>query len=285
MNSNNQIFLNEKYISESEAEISILDRGFLFGDGVYELIPVYNGKPFLLNDHLDRLDASLSLIGMKKYTSQTLSISKIIAEIISKNNLSNSFVYIQITRGIQNQRQHVFNTKINPTVLVMSQNYKTFNDEEIKKGFKAVIHDDYRWSRANIKCTSLLGNVLLKNYAENNDAYETILTRDKKITEGSASNVFFVKNKEILTPKLGNNILSGITRNLILATLNKNKFNTQECDIHVDDIENMDEVWCSSSTNSVVPIIKINNKDVGTGKVGNFSKEIHRLIQEYISKY
>jgi len=285
VNSNNQIFLNEKYISESEAEISILDRGFLFGDGVYELIPVYNGKPFLLNDHLDRLDASLSLIGMKKYTSQTLSISKIIAEIISKNNLSNSFVYIQITRGIQNQRQHVFNTKINPTVLVMSQNYKTFNDEEIKKGFKAVIHDDYRWSRANIKCTSLLGNVLLKNYAENNDAYETILTRDKKITEGSASNVFFVKNKEILTPKLGNNILSGITRNLILATLNKNKFNTQECDIHVDDIENMDEVWCSSSTNSVVPIIKINNKDVGTGKVGNFSKEIHRLIQEYISKY
>ena len=151
-----QIFLNGSFVPKKDAKISIMDRGFMFGDGVYELIPVYNGKPFLLDEHLSRLDNSLSLIDMGSTLSEDFNIQNIISELINKNKYENHFIYIQITRGIDSDRQHIYGSTIQPTIIIMGQSYTPFTLDQIKKGFKATIHEDYRWRRANIKSISLL---------------------------------------------------------------------------------------------------------------------------------
>ena len=160
-----QIFLNGSFVPKKDAKISIMDRGFMFGDGVYELIPVYNGKPFLLDEHLSRLDNSLSLIDMGSALSEDFNIQNIVGELINKNKYKNHFIYIQVTRGIDSDRQHIYESTIQPTIIIMGQSYTPFTLNQIKKGFKATIHEDYRWRRANIKSISLLGNVLLKIHA------------------------------------------------------------------------------------------------------------------------
>lgn len=279
-----QIYLNGSFVTKEEAKISVMDRGFLFGDGVYELIPVYNGKPFLLDKHLSRLDNSLDMIEIKKFSNE-FRIKEIIAEIISKNKYRNHFIYIQITRGIHADRQHIYQSKIDPSVLVMGQFSKPYTFEEIKNGFKAIIHEDYRWRRANIKSTSLLGNVLLKNHAAKQGMYETILIHNDKVTEGSASNIFFVKDNKVYTPRLGNELLSGVTRNLILELLQSNKYHVEESEVTKGEIKSADEIWCSSSTNPIAPIIEVDGVSVNNGIIGNVTLATHKLVSDFISKY
>ena len=279
------IFLNGDFISKSNAQISIMDRGFLFGDGVYELIPIYNGKIFLIDKHLSRLGNSLKLINMKNDSAEIVNIKGTIEHLIQTNNYKNVFIYIHITRGIQNQRQHIYPSEIKPTVLIMGEQYPSFTMEQINKGFKACIQNDYRWAKSNIKSISLLGNVLLKNLAAEQGMFETILMKNNKLTEGSASNVFIVKNKIIQTPKLSNELLPGVTRNLIIGLLKDKNFQVKECDISVDDVKNADEVWCSSSTNEVVPIVNIDDNQINHGLVGDVTLKTYQLVQDFINNY
>ena len=279
------IFLNGDFISKSNAQISIMDRGFLFGDGVYELIPIYNGKIFLIDKHLSRLKNSLKLINMKSDFTEIVNIKGTIEHLIQTNNYKNIFIYIHITRGIQSQRQHIYPSEIKPTVLVMGEQYHSFTMEQITKGFKACIQNDYRWAKSNIKSISLLGNVLLKNLAAEQGMFETILMKNNKLTEGSASNVFIVKNKIIQTPKLSNELLPGVTRNLIIGLLQDKNFQVKECDISVDDVKNADEVWCSSSTNEVVPIVNIDDNQINHGSVGDVTLKTYKLVQNFINNY
>ena len=279
------IFLNGDFISKSNAQISVMDRGFLFGDGVYELIPIYNGKIFLIDKHLSRLENSLKLINMKSNFTEIVNIKGTIEHLIQTNNYKNVFIYIHITRGIQNQRQHIYPSEIKPTVLIMGEQYHSFTMEQINKGFKACIQNDYRWAKSNIKSISLLGNVLLKNLAAEQGMFETILMKNNKLTEGSASNVFIVKDQIIQTPKLSNELLPGVTRNLIIGLLQDKNIQVKECDISEDDVKNADEVWCSSSTNEVVPIVNIDGNQINRGSVGDITLKTYQLVKDFINNY
>jgi D-alanine transaminase len=276
-----EIYLNGKFVSRSSAQISIMDRGFLFGDGVYELIPVYNKKIFLLHKHLNRLKNSLSQIGM----SNIRGIEDIINNLISRNSNDNFFIYLHITRGKQFQRNHIYREEVEPTILVMCEQYPSYEKEQIKKGFHACIHDDFRWLKSNIKSISLLGNVMLKNHASKNGYYETLLIRDNKLTEGSASNVFIVKDNIIHTPRLSNKLLPGVTRDLLIDLLKNNDMAINESDISQDDLLSSDEVWCSSSTNAVVPITMVDENQIGSGKVGSTSLLAYDITRDFIKNY
>ena len=276
-----EIYLNGSFLAKSQAQISIMDRGFLFGDGVYELIPVFNKKVFLLDEHLKRLKNSLNLIQMNEIQD----LDKIINTLIKKNIKNTFFVYLHITRGVQNSRNHIYSENIEPTVLLMCEDYPEFSEDLIKKGFQATIQDDFRWMKSNIKSISLLGNVLLKNHASSNGCYETLLIRNNKLTEGSTSNVFIVKDEIIYTPKLSNELLPGVTRGLLIKLLNENHLKVIESDIYESDIVNADEVWCSSSTNAVVPIIKVDDNIINNGRVGNITMKVYEIAQDFISNF
>lgn len=280
-----QIYLNGVYIPRANANISIMDRGFLFGDGVYELIPLYRKKIFLLDKHLKRLKNSLNLIGMKDDDFNINDIENIITTLVKKNKYENYFFYIHITRGIQNTRQHIYPENLKPTVLVMGENCSIFNKDEISKGFKASIQSDFRWTKSNIKSISLLSSVLLKNYASQHGFYETLLIRDNKLTEGSASNVFVVKNNKIFTPKLSDDLLPGVTRDLLINLLKENNLDVVEEDVTESDLKIADEIWCCSSTNFVTPIIQIDDSIINNGTVGNITLRAYDLVRDFISAY
>ena len=277
------IYLNGKYLNRDDAKISIMDRGFLFGDGVYELLPIYRSKPFLINKHLQRLKSSLELVGMSADSKIIESLEEIMLELISKNKYIDHFFYVHITRGYQPSRNHVYPKDIEPTVLVMGEEYKVFPKEKLENGFKGCVREDFRWMKSNIKSISLLGNVMLKNYAAQNGFYETLLVRNKKLTEGSASNIFVVKKGQVMTPNLGVEILPGVTRDLLIELFRNNNIEVQETDVTEDDLLSSEEVWCTSSTNYCVPITEIDNKKIGNGKVGNYSYRSYDLITKFIS--
>tara|TARA_B100000795_G_scaffold191220_1_gene145752 strand:- start:286 stop:1122 length:837 start_codon:yes stop_codon:yes gene_type:complete len=276
-----EIYLNGSFLPRSKAQISIMDRGFLFGDGVYELIPVFNKKVFLLDEHLKRLKNSLNLIQMNEIKG----LDKIINTLIKKNIKNTFFIYLHITRGVQSSRNHIYSENIDSTILLMCEDYPAFSENLIKKGFQATIQDDFRWMKSNIKSISLLGNVLLKNHASSNGCYETLLVRNKKLTEGSTSNVFIVKDEIIYTPKLSNELLPGVTRGLLIKLLNQNNLKVIESDIYQSDLINADEVWCSSSTNAVVPIVKVDDNIINDGKAGSITMKVYEITQDFIINF
>jgi len=280
---NQIIYLNGQYINRDNAKISIMDRGFLFGDGVYELIPVYNSKPFLVNKHLKRLRSSLELVGMRKDFQDIENLEEIMFELISKNEYVNHFFYVHITRGYQSSRNHVYSENIKHTVLVMGEEYKVFSKDKLEEGFKGCVRDDFRWMKSNIKSISLLGNVMLKNYAAQHGFYETLLVRNKKLTEGSASNIFVVKNGQVMTPNLGVELLPGVTRDLLIELFQNDNIEVKETDVTEDDLLNSEEVWCTSSTNYCVPITEIDGKKIGDGRVGKYAYKSYDLISKFIS--
>jgi D-alanine transaminase len=280
----NIVFLNGKFIDKSKASISIMDRGFLFGDGVYELIPVYKSRIFLLDKHLARLRSSLNHINIDSESVGINNIGDVINDIIEKNKILDSFIYVHITRGAQSPRNHVYQSDLKPTTLVMGENYNIFSKEQIMRGFEATVQTDFRWTKSHIKSISLLGNVLLKNHANDNNFYETLLIRDDLLTEGAASNVFIVEDDKVITPKLSENLLPGVTRDLIINLARQSGKQIFEEDISSDRLVGADEIWCSSSTNYVVPITKVDDVDIQNGKVGDTTKEFYNLVTKYIQE-
>ena len=236
---------------------------------------------FLLHKHLDRLKNSLNLIGMHFING----LEEAIEKLISSSTKNNFYIYLHITRGQQSHRNHIYSKSIQPTVLIMCEEYLSFDQNQIASGFSACVQEDFRWLKSNIKSISLLGNVLLKNLADSEGFYETLLIRDNKLTEGSASNVFTVKNNEIFTPKLSNELLPGVTRDLLIELLNDNNMKVTEADISQEDLLNADEVWCSSSTNAVVPIVKVDNTDIGSGKTGDITLFAHKITKDFVRSY
>ena len=277
------VYLNGKYLPKEKASLSILDRGFLFGDGVYELIPIYNKKIFYINDHLSRLRNSLDQINISPKLIDETNIEEIINHVIDKNNFINHYIYIHISRGVDENRNHIYTTECVPTILVMGENYKPFSLDIIKSGKKAITEEDYRWLRSNIKSTSLLANVLLKNKAARDHAYESLLIRDGYLTEGSASNVFIIKDSVIKTPRLSNKLLPGITRKFLTHLIESNELPFDECDITDKELLDADEIFCSSSTNPVVPIIQVNDKKI-CDEAGPMSMKLYNCAQDFIKE-
>jgi D-alanine transaminase len=281
MSNSEVVYLNGKYSPKNQTTLSILDRGFLFGDGVYELVPVYNKYIFYIENHLNRLKSSLELINIDPSTVDDDKFIKIINSLIDQNDYVNHYIYIHISRGVDKKRNHIYTKECEPTILIMGENYKPFDKATIELGKKAIIEEDYRWLKSNIKSTSLLANVLIKNKAYTNDAYEALLLRDEYLTEGSASNVFIVDKGVIKTPKLSNKLLPGITRKFLTDLIIENNLDFEECDIPRNLLLSADEIFCSSSTNPVVPITQVDNYPI-SNKAGPVSMKLYQHAQQFI---
>jgi D-alanine transaminase len=271
------VFLNGEYLDKHDAKVSVLDRGFLFGDGVYEVIPVYHKKPFRLYDHLNRLKHSAELINISLPLNDAKFLEHI-ETVISRYHAPHLSIYIQITRGVSHYRDHLAET-LTPTILIMP-NVLNVESSELT-AIKTVLLDDIRWQHCNIKSISLLGNILLKQEALSLGADEALLHRSQILTEGATSNIFIVKNNEIHTPIKSDFILSGITRDVIIELAHNYQINLLEKDITVSELYDADEVWVSSSSREISPVTQINDKIVGQGGIGAISKVMHSAFQQF----
>jgi len=274
------VYLNGEFKPLSTASINILDRGFIFGDGVYEVIPIFNRIIFCFDEHMNRLENSLEAIFMDNpYTSNQW--RSIFEELIDTIEESEQSIYLQITRGVS-ERDHDIKIADKPTIFVMS---RPIEKKNFSVGINAITHEDIRWQYCDIKAITLLPSVLLRHKAREQGAKEAILIRDGYITEGAASNVFVCKNDEVLTPLKSKHVLPGITRDLVIEILANNKITYLETTISEKDLLNADEVWITSSTWEIVPVIQLNNLPVGTGETGALWQRVDQLYQEFKSVY
>ncbi|WP_295623288.1 D-amino acid aminotransferase [uncultured Nitrosomonas sp.] len=273
------IYLNGKFMPIEEAFIPVLDRGFIFGDGVYEVIPVYSRKPFRLTEHLMRLQHSLDGIRLKNPFSNE-EWRNILEQVITNNDGEDQYIYLHITRGVA-KRDHAFPANVPPTVFIMSNPLLQPSEELLKNGASAVTANDNRWVRCDVKAISLLPNILLRQLAVDVQALETILIRNGFLTEGSASNIFIVKNKMLLAPPKSNLMLPGITYDVVLELAAANQIPHEIREIYETEIRIADEILLTSSTKEIMPITLLDNKPVGDGKPGEFFRQLHALYQEY----
>lgn len=260
------VYLNGELTPLNEAKISVLDRGFIFGDGVYEVIPVYDRVPFRLPGHLARLTRSLDAIRLTNpHTDQEW--AKLIDSLIENHEWADQSIYVQITRGAA-PRDHRMPANIAPTVFMMASRLSRPSDAERSAGVAVISLTDNRWLRCNVKSTALLGNVLLRQQAADAGAAECVLFRDGWLTEASASNVFVVKDGTLLAPPADNLILSGITYEAVLELAREHAMPLQVRRISEAEVRAADELWLTSSSKEVLPITSLDGKPVGNGKPG-----------------
>ena len=268
-------YINGKFKPLSDVHISPLDRGFIFGDGVYEVIPVYDGNAFRLDAHLRRLNNSLEAIRLPNPHSEQ-QWQSIIQGLIDKNSPGDRSLYLQITRGVAD-RDHAFPKANGTTVFAMSKPLPATKQSPVK----AITLEDIRWQWCHIKATALLANLLLRQQAIDANCDEAILLRDGQLTEGAASNVFIVVNNSILTPKNDHNILAGITRDLVIELAQKNGFSIAEQDIDKSMLLSADEIWLTSSTKEIAPVIELDNKTISKGEAGPVCRQLQALFNEF----
>ncbi|ANH12873.1 TPA: D-amino acid aminotransferase [Legionella pneumophila] len=277
----NIAFVNGKYCSQSEAKVSIFDRGFLFGDSVYEVLPVYHGQPYFVDQHLDRLFSNMKKI---KMTIPNYDWHGLIHRLISENNGGNLQVYIQVTRGNQGVRKHDIPTSITPSVIAftMHNSFPTLEDKE--QGMSAKLVEDFRWMRCDIKTTSLIANILLNDEAVSSGFHTAILARNGLITEGSSNNVFIVTQDGVIkTPPMNNFCLPGITRQVVIEIIKKLDLKFREIEISMSELFSAQEVWITSTTKEVFPITKINDSLINGGKVGEYWRIINDSYQQLVN--
>ncbi|TDG12152.1 D-alanine aminotransferase [Seongchinamella unica] len=265
------VYLNGEYIPAEEATISPFDRGFLFGDGIYDALPSYNGKLVGMQLHLDRMTNGLENIGIENPLSDD-QWREIAARLISEQDSPNVGVYFHVTRGNEGRRFHGFPIGIKPTVLAMAAAIPPPPTPERDKqdGLKVSSSQDLRWQRCNIKSTALLGNVLHFQESYASDLDETILYNAAgELTEASACNVFIVKDGVVATPPLDHQILPGISRHIAIEAMRaEGSIPVEERVISMDEVRQADEVWVSSSSKLITPVIELDGKPVGDGMVG-----------------
>lgn len=276
------VYLNGQFIPQESATISIMDRGFLFSDSVYEVIPVFSGKMLGFHEHMQRLDRSLEAIEMKPIfdSEKWLDIFK---SLLEKNHITNQTcaIYLQITRGADAVRAHAIPENLAPTVVAFLSALKSVSPEQCRQGFSAITHDDLRRRSCYIKGTALLPNVLAYTKASRAGAAEAILIRDNFALEGTSSNLFIAKNGLIITPPITETILAGVTRALVLRLAKENQLQIEEKPIPKNELFNADEIWMTGSGKEICPITTLDGKAVGNGQVGPICKKIIELYNEY----
>jgi D-alanine transaminase len=273
------IYLNGKFMPVEDAVIPVLDRGFIFGDGVYEVIPVYSRHPFRLQEHLQRLQNSLESIRLENPHSED-EWRELTRRVIDLNETEDQSLYLQVTRGAA-KRDHAFPEKSVPTVLITSNPLNPPHDEQLQKGVGAITATDNRWLRCDVKSTSLLPNVLLRQLAVDAGCVETLLLRDGLLTEGSASNVFVVIAGIMLAPSKSNLMLPGITYDVVLELAQKNGIAYQLRSVTQAELKHADEIWITSSSKEILPVTTVDGKPVGQGNPGPVFQRMHDLYQSY----
>jgi len=271
------VYLNGEYIPGEDAKISVLDRGFIYGDGVYELIPVYGRRPFRLPQHLSRLQRSLDGIRLANpHTSAEW--TSIILELVARQPFDDQGVYFQVTRGVA-KRDHAFPQGVPPTVFMMSNPLATPSAEQIERGVAVVTAEDNRWRRCDLKTISLIGNVLMRQLAADAGAVETVMFRDGWLTEASASNVLIVVGGTIVAPPKDNLILPGITYDATEEFARAAGLPFQMRAVAKAEALAADEMWLSSSTKEVLAVTSVDGKPFGAGIPGPLFRAMHAIFQ------
>jgi D-alanine transaminase len=274
------VYLNGEFTPIEEARIPVLDRGFIFGDGVYEVIPVYSGYPFRLVQHLERLQKSLDAI--KLANPMTLARWSQLVRKMAKLHPTwkDQAVYIQVTRGVA-KRDHAFPSHAEPTVFLMSNALSVPDRKHVAEGVACITATDNRWLRCDIKSTSLLGNVLMRQRAAEVGCIETIMFRDGFLSEASSSNVFVVLGKQIAAPPNNHLVLPGTTNDVVMELARKAKMPLVLREVTEDEVRAADEIWLTSATKEVLGVTRLDGKPVGSGKPGPAYKRMYKLYQDY----
>ncbi len=274
------VFLNGQWCPIEKATVSVLDRGFIFGDGVYEVIPVYNRRPYRMQPHLTRLQYSLDGIRLSNpYSLEQWNV--LIAQLIELQAFESQAVYIQVTRGVA-PRNHAFPISVVPTVFMMSNPLKQPTREEFENGVSVVSIQDQRWLHCDYKTTSLLGNVLAYQQAVDHQALEVIQFRNGLLTEAAASNVLIVREGCVMIPKKDHFILHGITMGAVEEVAQRIGITVKHEDIEENTVRTADEIWISSSTKEILAVVNLDGKPVGAGIPGPIYKRVHAAMLEDI---
>ena len=272
-------YLNGKFQEADTCTISPLDRGFLFGDGVYEVLPVYYGSIFRCDDHLHRLNHSLDSIGIDNPQTDE-QWKAIFAELISRCESPEFSIYLQISRGQSPMRAHIPMNDIHPTVFAMTMPARATFDKEFKQGVSVMTTDDIRWARCDIKSTSLLANVMLSMQTRSQGVYEAIMIHEGYVTEGASSNIFVVTKGSLSTPPLSNKILPGITRKVVMDIAQLLKVGCKEKALIRADLLRADEIWLTSSTRNIVPVTRVDEQQIGDGMPGSLWQKFSAILMQ-----
>ena len=273
-------WLNGKFLPLADTRVSVMDRGFLFGDGVYEVIPVYGGKLFRLAHHLKRLHNSLDAVRIANPLSAA-AWETMLSELVSRNEGGDQAVYLQVTRGVAGKRDHAFPENISPTLFAMSTAMAASVDIDGVTGIAAITLPDIRWKLCNIKAITLLPNVMLRQQAIDDDCAEAILIKDGFAIEGAASNLFIVSNGLVITPPNGPALLPGITRDLILELAANHAIPFRETSITQEALFSADEIWLTSSTREISPVTRLDDTVISGGVPGPLWRRMISLYREY----
>lgn len=271
------VYLNGQMTPLSEARIPVLDRGFIFGDGVYEVIPVYGGRPFRASHHLARLARSLASLGIPNPHDEAQWLA-LCEQVMAANALADQMLYIQVTRGVA-KRMHAFPPEVTPTVFIMSNAMTPPSARMCEEGVACVTMEDKRWLHCHIKSTSLLGNVLAAQTAAEHGVTEAIQFRDGLLTEASASNVWIVKNGAVAAPPKDNRILEGIRYSLIEELCEAFDIPFEARQISREEVFAADEVLLSSASKEILPVVRIDDQTVGAGVPGPVFQTLYRAYQ------
>lgn len=266
------VFLNNEYMPMEQAKISPMDRGFLFGDGIYEVIPSYDGKLVGFGPHIDRMNQGLEMIGIQFNWSEE-QWREVCQKLIKENDGGNLGLYLHVSRGTDSKRFHAYPDNVEPTVYAFAFDIPAANipDKAKVKGYRVATTQDLRWQRCNIKSTALLGNVMHFQHGHGQGYNETILfNAENNMTEGSACNAYIVKDGVVITPPLDHQLLPGITRHMLLDILRKHSdIKVEERNVSMQEVMSADEVWLTSSSKEIAPVIEIDGKPVGNGEIGD----------------
>ncbi len=279
------VYLNGRILPLEEACVPVTDRGFLFGDGVYEVIPAYGGRLFRWPHHLQRLQNSLDGIRLANPLSDA-QWRDVLEELLVRNREeagadNDQAIYLQVTRGSAPKRDHCFPREIRATVYALSQPIPPPDPAIARDGVAAVTLADNRWSRCDIKAVTLLPNVLLRQQAVDAGAAEAILIRDGNAIEGTSSNLFVVRDNRLCTPPKSDYMLPGITRDLVLELAADNGMACDETEIRAASLPQAEEIWITSSTREIVPVTRLDGRTIGTGEPGPWWRKMSELYRDY----
>jgi len=273
------VYLNGQLLPIEEARIPVLDRGFIYGDGVYEVIPVYKRRPFRLPQHLARLQHSLDGIRLANPHTES-EWTTIVSDLIARQTFDDQGVYFQVTRGVA-KRDHAFPAGVAPTVFMMSNPLVPPTPEQVERGVAVVTADDNRWQRCDLKTISLVGNVLMRQLAADAGAVETVMFRDGNLTEASASNVLVVIHGVIIAPPKDNLILPGITYGAAYEFAREAGMPFDIRAVSRAEVQIADEMWLTSSTKEVVAVTMMDGRPFATGLPGPVFRKMYALFQEH----
>ena len=274
-------YVDGAFLPLAEARVSPMDRGFLFGDGAYEVIPVYSRRAFRLDEHVARLGNTLAAMRLANPHGAD-EWKAIILEIVARNPWDDQSVYLQVTRGTDTRRNHAFpGPEVKPTVFLMSEPLVTPSAEQLATGIAAVSAADIRWLRCDLKTVSMLANCLLRQHAIDHGCMETVLFRDSFLTEGAASSIFVCKDGVLLVPPKSHLMLPGVTYDVVLELARSHGMKHEVREVLEAEVRSADELWMTSSTKEVLPITALDGRPVGDGKPGPMGRQMYAWYQDF----